>query len=296
MKAPLIVNYGGGVDSTAMLIGLHDRGERPDLVIFADTGGEKPDTYEQIDRMDAKLTEWGWPTIVRVKNAAPRSDYKTLEENCRNNETLPSLAFGFKSCSLKWKAAPMDKWILGGGRGADKQPGWAPALAALDVGVKPVKCIGYDNGPSDSRRAVGKTEDDNFIYRYPLREWGWDRATCIERIAREGMSVPVKSACFFCPASKPWELLILAARWPELFLRAIAMEDGARAGKHGLKTVAGLWRKQSWRNWAEQAGILSGNTIVMPREQLERLAATAKPQNETACGDGMLDRGRPYDV
>jgi len=57
MKAPLIVNYGAGVDSTAMLIGLHDRGEVPDLIMFADTGSEKPETIAYLDVMDAKLAE-----------------------------------------------------------------------------------------------------------------------------------------------------------------------------------------------------------------------------------------------
>jgi hypothetical protein len=40
-----VVAYGMGVDSTAMLIGLEQRGIRPDLILFADTGSEKPDTY-----------------------------------------------------------------------------------------------------------------------------------------------------------------------------------------------------------------------------------------------------------
>jgi len=42
---PVVVAYGMGVDSTAMLVGLHQRGIRPDLILFADTGGEKPDKY-----------------------------------------------------------------------------------------------------------------------------------------------------------------------------------------------------------------------------------------------------------
>ena len=36
-----MVAYGLGVDSTAMLIGLAQRGIRPDLILFADVGGEK---------------------------------------------------------------------------------------------------------------------------------------------------------------------------------------------------------------------------------------------------------------
>lgn len=33
---PVTVAYGIGVDSTAMLVGLHQRGIRPDLILFAD--------------------------------------------------------------------------------------------------------------------------------------------------------------------------------------------------------------------------------------------------------------------
>lgn len=36
-KAPLVVSYGVGVDSTAMLVAMQQRGIRPDLILFADT-------------------------------------------------------------------------------------------------------------------------------------------------------------------------------------------------------------------------------------------------------------------
>lgn len=45
MRRPLVVSYGGGVNSLAMLVGYHERGEVPDAVVFSDTGGEKPETY-----------------------------------------------------------------------------------------------------------------------------------------------------------------------------------------------------------------------------------------------------------
>ena len=40
--APVILNFGGGVNSTALILEMVARGERFDFVIFADTGGEKP--------------------------------------------------------------------------------------------------------------------------------------------------------------------------------------------------------------------------------------------------------------
>jgi predicted DNA-binding WGR domain protein len=46
---PLVVAYGLGVNSTAMLVEFARRGIRPDLILFADTGGEKPETYQYLD-------------------------------------------------------------------------------------------------------------------------------------------------------------------------------------------------------------------------------------------------------
>jgi hypothetical protein len=280
MRTPLIVNYGAGVDSTAMLIGMRRLGITPDLVLFADTGGEKPETYEYLDGMNYWLFEAGFPNIIEVSYRPTRVNYDDLEGNCLVNQTLPSLAFGYKSCSLKFKAEPMDKYILGVKRGRYKCPPWAPAAEALATGIKPVKLIGYDNGPADSRRSVGKNEDDHFIYRYPLREWGWDRERCIEEIINEGLPVPLKSACFFCPASKKWELYWLAARHPDLFLRAIALEDNARHGEHGLDTCAGLGRRWGWRPWAEEVGILWRDEIIMSVEELLEHANKLKPPME----------------
>jgi len=46
---PIIVAYGAGVDSTGILIGLQRAGVRPDLILFADTGSEKPETIAYLD-------------------------------------------------------------------------------------------------------------------------------------------------------------------------------------------------------------------------------------------------------
>ena len=48
-----VVSYGSGTNSTAMLVGLHERGEKPDLILFADTGGERPDTYRHKEIVNA---------------------------------------------------------------------------------------------------------------------------------------------------------------------------------------------------------------------------------------------------
>jgi len=56
-----------------------------------------------------------------------------------------------------------------------------------------------------------------------------------------GLSVPLKSACFFCPSSRKKEVEWLAKTHPDLFDRATAMERNAE-----LTTIKGLGRRYSW--------------------------------------------------
>ena len=41
-----VLSFGGGVNSTALLVGLCGRSQAPSLVLFADTGSELPETGE----------------------------------------------------------------------------------------------------------------------------------------------------------------------------------------------------------------------------------------------------------
>ena len=61
-----VVGYGGGTDSTAMLIGLWKNHIPVDLILFADPGGEQPHTYAYLEIMDRWLKEHDMPPITRV--------------------------------------------------------------------------------------------------------------------------------------------------------------------------------------------------------------------------------------
>ena len=43
-----IVSFGGGTNSTAMIIGMHLHKIPIDLILFADTGGEQPHTLHRL--------------------------------------------------------------------------------------------------------------------------------------------------------------------------------------------------------------------------------------------------------
>jgi hypothetical protein len=125
-----------------------------------------------------------------------------------------------------------------------------------------VKAIGLDSG-EQHRRTWQQSEtvhdkplsrerwlDQNyFVYWYPLMEWGYDRERCKQVIAAAGLPVPVKSACFFCPASKKREILWLQEHHPELLNRALQIEQNALAK---LTSVKGLGRSFSWSSYLSQ--------------------------------------------
>ena len=253
--APLVVSYGMGVDSTAMLVGLAQRRIRPDLILFADVGDENPETYAYQPAIRRWLAKQGFPPVRTVRYVPKRfkcGPYSTLYGNCWQNRTLPSLAFGRKSCSNKWKIASMDKEV---------RRAYAEHFAA---GGHVVRAIGYDAGPKDSCRGGNITDSEKFRYWYPLRDWGWGRERCKDEIAAAGLPIPCKSACFFCPSTQKHELERLAEVHPSLASLAVAMEDRA---KPGLRTVEGLWRRAvkgtrdplakrpgDWRTYLEQTG------------------------------------------
>ena len=235
-----IVGYGGGTDSTAMLVGLWQHHVPVDLILFADPGAEQPHTYAYLDTMDQWLQEHGMPRIQRVWYTDRTGQRLTLEQECLRSASLPSIAYGHKKCSLKHKVTPQEKFCA-------HHP---PCQAAWARGEKVVKLIGYDAG--EEKRRLGALPHDlmdrKYQKEYPLMEWGWDRKRCIQEIRNAGLPLPGKSSCFFCPSMKRREIRTLYHRYPDLLARALAIEDRARPN---LLTVRGLGRNYAWRDFIE---------------------------------------------
>jgi hypothetical protein len=246
---PLVVSFGGGVNSAAMLVGMKERGITPSLIIFADTGGEKPETYSFVSQMSEWTIENLGQAIITTKTVSPL--YATLEDACLYLKTLPSVVYGFRKCSQRWKIEPVNKWLNH----------WEPAKQCWKSGEKVIKAIGIDAG--EQRRA--KIYDDpKYISRYFLIEWGWDREECKAAILRAGLQIPTKSACFFCPSSTKKEVFALKREHPELFDRAVDLEHAA---SEKLIVIKGLGRHWSWEELvanAENQGKLFPETVQAP--------------------------------
>lgn len=234
----VVVAYGGGVDSTAMLIWMHQNQIPVDLILFADTGCEQPHTYEYLPIMNGWLTAHGMPEIIVVEYVDRNGDRLTLEQECLRSGTLPALAYGHKKCSLKHKIEPQEKFCNN----------YQPCRDVWARGEKVVKYIGYDAGEGRRRdhAIVYDMQDQKYRKEYPLIDCGWGREECVAAIKQEGLPVPGKSSCFFCPAMKRQEIRTLYHRHRDLFDRAIAIENNA---KPNLISVKGLGRDWAWRDF-----------------------------------------------
>ena len=232
-ELPLVVAYGGGLNSTAMLCGFKERGIVPNLILFADTGGEMPETYPHTLSMKVVAKEW-WPdTPFEIVKCLHDGEFEGLEGECIRGKKLPGLAYGMKSCSMKYKIQPQTKRL--------KQ--WME-----ENDIKAVRrAIGYD--AKESHRAVHIEMEDLKKGRhaenwFPLIDWHWRREECAEAIRRVGgpigLKPPGKSACFFCPAMKRGEIIRLKQDHPELFARALAMEAASNSEEGANKVPRGL--------------------------------------------------------
>jgi hypothetical protein len=227
---PWGVNFGGGDNSRALLLALHDRGLRPDWVVFSDTGSEWPETYAAIPLVEEWCRSVGFPFDVtrwtRVKGEMA-GVFESVHDNALRTSYLPSKAYGLSGCTFKWKIQPLQRWR--------KEHGFTPSGIA----------IGYDAGEKARlikarKRACNDVEaSTDEVLWYPLVGFGMDRAACIARLEAQGWTSH-KSACFVCPNTKPREWDSLREKHPDLYQIAKMIEDKAKAA--GNATTKSLFR------------------------------------------------------
>jgi len=214
-----IVSFGGGTNSTAMIIGMTERGIKPDHILFADTGGEKEATYEYITYFNNWLLKNDMPLIETVRYKTKHGVELTLEQDIINNQTLPAIAFGFKTCSQKFKIQPQEKFIKS-------------RYSKSEI----IHYIGFDFG-EQHRMKDNPLEGHTNIYL--LNEWMWNRDRCVQEILNAKLLLPGKSSCFYCPNMKKHEILNLS---PKEKLRVKFIEANAK----NKVEMAGLGRQYAW--------------------------------------------------
>jgi 3'-phosphoadenosine 5'-phosphosulfate sulfotransferase (PAPS reductase)/FAD synthetase len=195
------LSLGGGVNSTALMLKLVEKGVDFECV-FADHGGDYPETYEYVDMLVSK----GYPiTVLKTK----REGY-ALYDYCIKYGIIPSAKWRW--CTEHWKTRPLNKYF--------KKPCFS--MIGIDAGEK--------------RRAWQGEDVKGVVRDYPLIEWGIDREDCKDIIKRHRLKIPRRSGCFFCPFMTKAEVRDLRER-QDLWCRVVALEEAAieRRKKKGKK-------------------------------------------------------------
>lgn len=194
-KGGVCINYGGGVNSTAILAMLC-AGKFPDyeepLIAFADTGAERPKTYEYLQYIKPIVQEYGYEIRIVQSSEGSLLDY------CKEKAILPMRHLRW--CTDRWKRKPLDD---------------------LRDGREYNIVIGIDAG--EAHRA-NRWLNDPFA-RFPLIQKRMDRVDCIDTIKDMGWHVPVKSGCWFCPYEHMDAFKELKQDYPELFDSLCEMEQ-----------------------------------------------------------------------
>jgi hypothetical protein len=229
----MILAYGMGVDSTAILLHWLENPEARNYKIFnvfkvgnsfrmvlkgkgsfklkdlvvltAMTGDEFPDLKELIEtHIFPRLRKNGIryvqiarksedePLVVLDDSRAPRKlhlngAYKLSDEMLAAG-TVPQVAFGKRTCSIKSKGWPLDAWIKQEAQGE-------PFVEAIGFSRKEEFRLIRDQNYSARRWPEGQKTSI-----YPLiNDWGWTRQDCENYIREVTGVIWPKSACAFCP-------------------------------------------------------------------------------------------------
>jgi hypothetical protein len=233
-----VLSYGGGLDSFAMLLDGIERGELPEVCVFADVGdpagidpAEWPGTYRHIEEVVKPLCavhgiEWVTLDTSSYPVRGSRSLFVWLEERHQIPVTGPT-----RICTIVAKVERFERWM------DDRFPG-------EDVEV----WVGFDAGeegradydPNAGKKRAVKPGQARRHNRFPLIEQRICRCRAEALVRRLGYPVPRKSACVFCGYNSRGDWKTVARELPAHFARTVAMEANKPPTMAGKKlSIAG---------------------------------------------------------
>lgn len=211
-----VLSYGGGTQSSAMLLMMADGSiPKADIVIHSDTGAEMPETVAFM-----KVAREYVENTLKIPFVVCNSHLGTIYEEYMRLGAIPMI--GARSCTDKFKIRPQRRLIrsiVGSKSGV--------LLANSMLGIT----------TDEAKRRVDQADVKWLGLKYPLLD---DRPTtrseCIDMNMINGWDIG-KSGCYICPymGSNSWNEL--KRDHPKLFELAVELEEHkfeVRGGKIGL--------------------------------------------------------------
>lgn len=205
-----VVSFSGGKDSTAMLLRLLELGEEIDRIIFADTGYVFPELYEYIKRIEKHIGR-------EIEIIQPETTFDSWRDGKLTRGKNKGDVRGFPQVLTPcyWTREAKIKPLEKAHKGAD----------VVFIG------IAFD----EQQRCVKKAGR----IRYPLVEWKWTEADCVDYLNKKGLLNPLyvnfnRLGCWMCPKQSEQSLYVLWKNYPDLWkkLERYEKENLASTGRH----------------------------------------------------------------
>jgi hypothetical protein len=216
-----VVSYGGGQDSTALLVLAAQQKIDFPTFLFANVGNdsELPATLRYVDEYAkpyAAAHGIELAVLHRTMQRGPdkgqsRTLWQQLNKPGSRSIDIPvrmaNGAPGKRKCTGDFKIKVVGDELARRGATAEN-----PATVGMGIALEEI-------GRANSRSPV---PHERVVY--PLLELGLRRTDCQRIILDAGLPMPPKSACFFCPFHKPEDWQEQRRNTPELFEKSCELE------------------------------------------------------------------------
>jgi hypothetical protein len=260
-----VISYGGGVQSTALLVLAAQRHIDFRTFLFANVGddSEYPATLAYIRDIATPYAARHSIKLHELKRRRRDGSTETLWQRL-NQPTSRSIpipvrmangAPGRRACTVDFKIKVIGRWLREHGASAEN-----PATVGIGISLDEI------------HRANKRRSEPYEAIEYPLLDLGLRRDDCIRIIAGGGLPVPPKSSCFFCPFRTLEAWREQRRNEPGLFIRAAQLEAVLNERRATLgRDPAYLTR--------------------YGRPLLEAISEASIPQSPGQNGDGDCDSG-----
>lgn len=250
-----VCGISGGKDSSALAVYMRER--VPDMeYFFCDTGAELPETYAYLAKLEVVL---GKP-IARLNSTRGFDHYFEVFRG-----TLPSPQMRW--CTTLLKIKPLEEWI------GDEEVVSYVAIRA-----------------DESNRKGYVSTKPNIRTKFPFIDDGIDHAGVIRILEDSGLNLPdyykwrTRSGCYFCFFQRKAEWVGLADHHPDLFKRAVAIEqkilkDAGVDGDASFEDNAMKGGNYTWSPGETLPQLLARRDKIMERHEESLKSAKRKRKN-----------------
>ncbi len=250
-----VCGISGGKDSSALAIYMRDK--VPDMeYFFCDTGAELPETYAYLAKLEVVL---GKP-IIKLNSTRSFDHYFEVYRG-----TLPSPQMRW--CTGVLKIKPLEDWI-----------GEDDVISYVAIRADEKSRTGYVSTKSNIKTVFPFIDDDI------------DHTGVVKILEDTGVNLPdyykwrTRSGCYFCFFQRKSEWIGLADHHPDLFERAVAIEqkilkDAGVSGDADFKSSSMKGRQYTWSEGETLSELLERRDEIIKNHEERLKRSKAKRKN-----------------